>query len=466
MDPISQALADFQEDFRAFRDDPEQTVLQVISETRHVEMLTKALRGEEWQMENASPMLIFPTPWRNAGEDVAQMTLIIKEHYRMLAEAFAKKGEPLPVMKPAKPNHADALVVLVDHIRAFALSLKDVLAPPLVCWLPTQITDQSDWDTVLVHLYKVLRPLDIRFVTVSQKQPKWPDLAPVEKEKMEQCDFSVDEDETSDYFGTLMGPPAAGRAEGTHPGCAAPDVTPPPRPGKPKPTEEEIQAAAEEAGLPPMLTGSKAEKLREHVLAGAKAAGKNDRKTAVERQQAACAICAEQGVVMEQVLMTMVLASYHLQFKEEEQAEKVYREAESLAESITARVQLAQIRMALGYLYLKQQRYGRAVRAYEQSAAAATIEQNRLLYFEALRLAGTANLEIDDRDAAILCWRAVVAKAAESTPAELRASGYRDVAGALIDLLHKNGLHQEAKEIEQRLVAADEVAAQPMEAAV
>ena len=48
MDPITSAIEQFREAFRAFRADPGARVLRVVTEPTNTGTLEKALRAEEW----------------------------------------------------------------------------------------------------------------------------------------------------------------------------------------------------------------------------------------------------------------------------------------------------------------------------------------------------------------------------------------------------------------------------------
>ena len=454
MDPMTRALQDFQTAFRRFRDDDRKLVFRVDTEPEHLEMLAKSLRVEEWQAENRAPILIFPMAFLKPEEALTQMRLVVLEHYKQLSEGMVQSEQPLPPLEEA-PNDGSPLMAFVAALQGFRKAVKAVLDEPIVCWLPTQIGKTSDWHGFVFRMLGLL-PLDHVSMLLAGQHHK--DLLKALDKLGEQVavhEFGVDEDESAAYFARLMGPPAAGHAPGTPSGSAAPDVAPPPRPGPPKPDDAQIKAAAEEAGLPPMLVPGKAEELRQHVVAAARAAGAGDEGEALARQQAACNLCEQEGVLLEQALMTMVLAGYQLRFGHDQQAESDYRRAEALAGEVYALPQLSQIRLALGYLLLKAGKKPQAIEAYEQSAAAAAIDSSHLLYFEALRMAGSTYLQAGDKQGAALCWQAAVNRGEQVSSAERGVSSFRDIAGALIDLLNRSGRELEARAVQDQVVGLE-----------
>ncbi len=464
MDPISQAIDNFQQAFRAFRANGDLHLFRVETEARHVELLIKILRGEEWQSDNVHPLIVFPCAFRETSETLYQMKLLVVQHYGLLQKAFSEQAKSLPDLPLDPSAEEDPLAALVNALDGFVRGTSGHLAAPIVCWLPTEIKKPKAWQKVVTGLRAWMWPNELRLVLATEAKNSRVEYLGIEEDEVASHVFEIDEDANSAYFSTLMGPPSAGRAKGTLSGCAAPDVAPPPRPGPAEPSEQEIKAAAKEADLPPMLTTSEAEVLRTHVLTAARASADGDARKAIGEQKAACGLCSTAGVILEHAMMTLVLANYYLQFKMEEEAELAYREAERLACEAGAFAQISQIRLALGYLYLKNKDYRKAVETYEQAAAPAIIVQSYLLYIEALRLAGTAYLKLDDYDAARLCWLAVVQKGPEVSPSERNLSSFRDVAGALIDLLKNNGLVEQARSVQQLVIEVETTGSQSAEA--
>jgi hypothetical protein len=104
--------------------------------------------------------------------------------------------------------------------------------------------------------------------------------------------IDIDDASVQSHFTALFAPPAMGRARGTLPGCAAPDVKPPPRLGRTEHSEEQVRAALVQAGAPPQLSVSQAEELRRCVMSAAQNVGYGSYDAAKAEQMRACDICA------------------------------------------------------------------------------------------------------------------------------------------------------------------------------
>ncbi|MFQ5570024.1 MAG: hypothetical protein ACE5G0_10140 [Rhodothermales bacterium] len=456
MDPITAAVTDFQAGFRAFRDNEEARVLRVIAGPEQAGMLTRLLRAEEWQPENRSPFLVFDTAYMQSNDAFASMSRVVREHYVLLQEAFEKEGRPLPDMGPVSGVPQDPENELVANIEAFTEGVCTELSTPLICWLPANMEDPDQWRRAVVRLFGLLWNKGFRFVVADDENEHLTQTLEEIKKEVDVVRFEIDEKEAQDYFKKLLGPASPGRAPGTPSGSAAPDVAPPPRPGPNRPAEEHLRMAAEEAGLPPMLTMEQAEQLRQLVFEAATALGETNEYRALEKQQAACSLCAEAGVTLEEAVMTLLLANYLLQFGREREAEAQYHRAEELAGEAKALPQVAQARMALGYLLLKNKRLDEAAHIYEQAAAAAVVSQSHLLYFESLRMAGTCHLQAGRPYEAMLCWQGAVEKSRDVSPDEVRLSNFLDIAANLIELLRKNGLTEQARSVEALILEVGE----------
>lgn len=449
MDPISKAVAAFQEDFRTFRDDSKARVLRIVAGPEHVRMLTQVLRAEEWHLANRSPFLVFDTAYVNETETFETMTRVVREHYAVLKEALVEQDTTLPDFQLPAGTSPEPVDFLVSHVQAFTKGIEAVLDAPLVCWMPTNVEDPENWGQAVVRLFGPLWDQGYCFVVAGEENAYLAESFGKMGDQVAEVRFEIDEEETQNYFQKLMAQPSAGRAPGTMPGAAAPDVAPPPRPGPPQPTDEEIRAVAEEMGLPPMLTPAQAEQLRLFVFEAAQGAGNKDEQLTLEKQKAACDLCAQAEVKLEHAMMTMLLANYLLQFGREAEAEAEFRQADELAGEAGALPQVAQARMALAYLLLKNNRLAEAADRYEQAAAAAAIGESNLLYIECLRMAGTCHLQAGRPHEAMLCWQAAVERGRDASTDEVRLSNFLDVSARLIELLRRNALHDQARSVEQ-----------------
>ena len=151
--------------------------------------------------------------------------------------------------------------------------------------------------------------------------------------------------------------------------------------------------------------------------------------------------------------MTLVLASYHQQFHEFEQACQHYRAAAAVAAEAGAHPQAAQARMALASVLVRQQRLDEAAEEYEQAADAAEHGNSLLLRIENLRMAGTCHLQQGREEDARRCWHVAVTSGNLATPAEIRNSSLSQVGESLVKLLRDQRLEDQARSVEALLAA-------------
>jgi tetratricopeptide (TPR) repeat protein len=450
MDPISAAIKQFQLDFHEFMSDSNAILLRVVTEPKDIGTLSKALRAEEWNPGNKSPFLIFETAFTRADETFDAMNMVIRGHYSVLKKSLDEDGYPLPDFTLPANRSQRPLELFASHVVAFHQGTKTILAPPLFCWLPTNVEQEIEWSEAIFNLVKFLKPCGTRFVfaDINTRKQLVQALKPFQ-EQVSTVKFEIDDTAVMNYFQKLlMSPPSAGRAKGTMPGAAAPDVIPPKRPGPPEPTDAEIKAVIAQAGLPPVLTQTEAEKLRQFVLEAAKVSAEGDREGTIASQRAARDLCATSGAKLEQALMSLVLANYFLQFNLKKEAEAEYRYAESIAMEIIAYPQVAQIRMALACFLLNQTRVEEAALTYEQAAFSASVCDLKLLFLESLRMAGTCYLQLKQHKKAMLCWNAAVIRMRDASADEIRFSSFLDIVSLLVKLLKELRLEKQVLEVE------------------
>ncbi|MDI6791920.1 MAG: hypothetical protein QME81_03505 [bacterium] len=462
MDPISKEITNFREHLRDFRQDPEARVLRVLTEPTQVGTLTKALRAEEWQPDNRCPFLVFDTAYPAKESPFEAMCTSLREHYALLCEGVAEENIELSELDVSLTGEEEPDLVFALHIQEFYSRIREHFDGLLVCWLPTRIDDKRGWQKSVTKLLNFPFEPFIRFVIADEDKKSLEKAFKNLDSAVITTTFSVDEKTVLEYFKKIMGSGGSEDKEsppsiaGAPAGAARPDVPPPPRlVGPRQPTEEEIRAAIE-AGGQPVLTPGEGKRLRKLIFDAAVAIGEGRHDDAIQFQTMACDLCHEAGVHLEEVLMIMVLASYYQQAGQLIRTGEEYRRAAALAEETEAYPQVAQAYMALGYLYLMEKNYSPAAAEYEKAAEAAEKAEAAMLRIEALRMAGTCHLQIKDSDQAERCWRAALEAGETSTPDELRLSSFMDVATALIDLLKRRGLKEQARSVEQLIMEAGE----------
>jgi tetratricopeptide (TPR) repeat protein len=457
MDPVTEAVQEFQQTFRDFKDNPELKVLRIVTQPNNAGTLAKILRGEEWAPDNQSPFLIFDRAFTTEGETFEAMSQSLIAHYKILQDGLKEQETILPDFN-MESIPGETSEIFSSHVVRFIECIQGQLKPPYLCWFASDVRDDAGYERAIANIIRYLYNHDVRFVFSDDDVN--PLLAYIMKNLPQthiSVPFKINEEKLQEHFKKLLlTPPSKGRAPGTLPGSAAPDVEPPPRPGPQPPTNEQVKKTLEEMGLPPVLTPEEAELLRLLVFEAAQALADGNQSIAINKQTAACQLCARASVKLEEAVMTMVLASYYLQFQREEEAEKYYYFADRFAGDAGAYAQMAQARMALGFLFMKQKRIEDAIHIYEQAAAAAVMGQVNLLYFESLRMAGSCHLQQKRVKEAYRCWRAAVAKAKNVSIDEIKVSSFMDIVSELIKLLKENGLVEHVKSIENLVVEIGE----------
>jgi hypothetical protein len=448
MDPISAAVARFQADLRRFRANPKAQLLRVLVGAADLDALQAAIRLAEWAPSNRSPYLTFSAAWPRGEAPFAAMSASLRLQY----DTLRTQGDlgPLPEFGDLHDERGPSAVFARETHR-FIECTHGRLDAPLLCWTPALVQDAAAYAHVMRGMIDYLTPMGSRILAVDEPEGRWlRDAAEERGDGVVTISFAVDQAAAKEHFRRLMlVAPAKGRARGTPPGSAAPDVEPPPRPGPRPPTEEQVRAAVAEAGLPPILTASEGEELRRLIFGAAAAAGEGREAEALGQQYAAYELCHTAGVRLEQSLMALVLASYLLQFRREEEAERWYGEAASRAEAVEAWPQVAQARLALGYLLLRQKRPLDAAASYEAGAAAAAKGGATLLFLETHRMAGRCHLQAQREPEAIRCWTAAVERGCGTPLGELRASSFPEIVDELRAALTRQGMRAERERVEE-----------------
>jgi tetratricopeptide (TPR) repeat protein len=457
MDPLSQALADFQTQFRDFRENSKARLLLILCDPAQAGALAKTLRGEEWQPDNQSPFLIFDTAYAEPPETFKTMNATVVGHYNLLQKELAQEGLALPVWNLQLTGKEEPVSALGLHVKKFHDRLKPPLQGLYVCWLPTRVENGAAWQKDVLSLLNLPLPPSVRFVFSDVKDGLLAKQVAAMGEKAAIVEYHVDEKKMADYFKQMSTNSGGKPHPGTMPGSARPDVEPPPRPHSSKPpSEDDLRAMIAAGQAQPMLLPSQGEKLRQLVLEAAEALKAGRQDEAIQRQTAACALCAEAGVKLEQALMTLVLANYFVQFNLPEKAAQKFREAAALADEVNAYPQVAQARLAHAYFLLKSKLPEQAAPEYELAADAALKGQATMLRIEALRMAGTCYLQSGKKPEASRCWQMAVAAGEQATPGEIRTSSLPEVGKDLIKLLREQKLETQARSVEKLIAGAAE----------
>jgi tetratricopeptide (TPR) repeat protein len=216
--------------------------------------------------------------------------------------------------------------------------------------------------------------------------------------------------------------------------------------GPPPPTEAQRKAFEEATGrrLP---TPEGGRRLRALLMEGAQKLGRGDHLGAAQAYRGAQDLCRAEGLVAEEAMVLVAIASLALATGSPDRAREAYERAASLAEGITLWQVVAQAWMGVGGVFLVAQQYLPAAAAYERAAEAAEKAKVDLLRIESLRMAGTCHLSVGDEREATRCWRAAVETGQASDPATREAGTFGQTAEALAALLDRRGLTQQAAHV-------------------
>lgn len=459
MDPVARAVSEFQQSFREYRSHREIRVLRVLVDAADLSALATTLRGEEFQPENRNPFLSFTAPYQAGGAGLVAMTHHLYQHYSILAEGLAKEGahlEPLGQLGAGKTAFQQLVMYLARWVECTA----PVIEPPLLCWLPPAVDDQSEFRDVVIALINQTDP-SIQFVIADDSAGSILDRTFDESGvPAATVAFRIDQDEMKNEFARMMlATPKKGRAPGTPPGAAAPDVEPPPRPGPQAASDEQVRATLAEHGLPPVLTPGDGEELQTLVFAAARAVADGNSEVALGKQYEAYQLCDRSGVKLEQGMMALLLGGYLVQFQQEDQALQWYQEAARLTGEANAHAQVSQSLIGVAYIHFQAGRFETAAGAYHEAARAAAEGGATLLVLENLRMVGVCLQRLGRMGDAVQVWLQAVEQGRQASPGEISTSNFHWMTSELKTGLQQLGMRPEldyVQAVEQEMAAAVE----------
>jgi tetratricopeptide (TPR) repeat protein len=458
MDPATRALQNFQGQFRTFREDAAARVLLVETDVGSLGVVQQALKGEEWHPKNRSPFLIFSPPQDQNDEHFIAMAEQMRAHYGELRTGLEKEGTSLQEFGSPGGQARTRWEYVLHHLARWIECTRSVLDPPLFCWLTPVIADRASHTEAILALVNITAQLGVRFVfNEDTERPLL--LAPLTEAAVpvRQAQFRHDEEQLRAWFRNMMlASPKKGRAPGTPPGAAAPDVEPPRRAGPQRPSDEQIRKTLGEAGLPPVLTAPEGEQLQRLIFSAADGMATRDAERVLRDQYGAYELCGKAGVKVEQGMMALVLASYLVQFNRDAEACEWFREAAHLARAANALPQVSQALMGMAYVYFKCGAFEPAATIYVTAAEAAAEGSVPLLVIENLRMAGLCMREIRKEEQAIAAWLSAIEAGRDASAGEIASSNLRVVIADLTALLHQRqmGPEQERVHAVEREIAA------------
>lgn len=439
MDPATRALREFQAQFRAFRENADARVLLIDADVSGLGAVRQALQAEEWHPKNRSPFLIFSPVLDRNDEHFVAMAAQMRRHYGELRAGLDREGTTLCEFDLPAGRARTRWEYALLHVVRWVECTRDVLDPPVICWLVPAVAEPAQHAAAVRALVCGAAGTGVRFAFNDDS------AEPLLSVPLEDADvplarasFRIDEGRLRDWFRAMMlAPPKKGRAPGTPPGAAAPDVEPPARRGPARPSDEQIRRTLEEAGLPPVLTAGEGEELQRLIFSAAEAMAGQDADRVLRDQHAAYQLCAGAGVQLEQGMMALVLAGYLVQFGRDEEACDWFWEAARLARAAGAPPQVSQALTGMAYVHFKDRAWESASGIYRMAADAATEGGVPLLAIENLRMAGLCYQRMRSDERAIEVWFAAIEAGRKASPGELASSNLHMVISDLTDLLRE-----------------------------
>jgi len=432
MDPITRAATRFAEQSAAFWQSGQGQLLHMCAVPAQRLNLAKFLRARESALDNRWPLVLFDAPFSDARAYAAGLGRRIAEDYAAVRAGVAQEGVALEEFPSALAVTATAHGVAAA-LEEMAKRLGPRLDGAQLVLLPGQIDSADTWRKFVAELLQFAFSQRAR---VAVYDPPGGVLASLFSEQGRAL-FEVDEEALLDYFRQAGNRQSAG----------------PPRPAKAPALTDEQRARVEERLGRRLLGQDSAARLRDLLLDAAQHNRKKDHGAAQKCYLEAQRLCQAEGAVHEEAMVLMALASAHLALRDPTQALTSYATAAKLAHSKSLWPVVSQAFMGSGAVWLMNGEWQRAARDYEQAAAAAEQAQVAMLRIEALRMAGTCHHNLGRTDDTVRCWQQAVMAGEELSPGLRAATTFPEVAGEMIKLLRRSGLHQQAAHVES-LVSA------------
>jgi hypothetical protein len=406
MDPIMRAARTFLGEAEAWwRHNPGRLLPLVADPSERGEMV-KALRLGERAPESRRPLFLCEAPFQETTGYFDGLTQAIERDYEAVREGVAEEGVTLP----AYTLNAVALGPLERAALAMeraATLLGDGFEGAMVALVPEHVVDGVAFRQSVEALGVMGRSARVRLAVYA------PPGGPLDGvlDPRGAC-FRVEPAELLQFLAEVGSPTQGPAVDG-----ALEDG------------EEATVLALSHEGSP----GPSLEVRRLLLLAGAKLSAQTPADAVVLFERAR-ALCAAEGLVMEEVATLMGLAGAYVAADAPELAVETYSKAAGLAEVSGAWAMACQAWLGVGGTYLVRQNHGPAAVAYRAAAAAAAKGGVAVLRIEALRLAGTCLVEAGCEDEAAITWQEALDVGAQLDPAARRASTLGEVQRALTAL--------------------------------
>jgi len=435
MDPVTIAARSFVDDARRVWRAGRSRVLRAVSSPDERRDIVKALRMMELAPDNRRPFFVYEAPFAEEGAWFDGLRAALLADYATVREGAAEEGVALPEFIPSNEPSLGPSGRAAAAVRRVGALLKGPLEGAVVALVPSHIAAPERWRAAMSGWASAPFPAEVH---LALWDPPGGPLATVVPDEAA-ARFAVDHDAVFEHLKRLNTAVSAGP-----PAPAPPAMTP-------------AQRAAVEAGIGRKVPSEKAgRRLRQALLEAAQKMGRQDWPAAATHYLTALAVCRDEGLRTEEVMVLVALGGLCAAIGQPERALESYSLAARGATELALWPVVAQAWLGAAGLYLLAGDHRASAGAYEQTAEAARRAENGLVRVEALRLAGEGHTALGDDAAAVRCWSAAVDEGAAAPPAERGASTWRQAATGLLATLERHGLRAQAAHVRGLMAARGE----------
>ncbi|WP_437715670.1 hypothetical protein WMF45_04155 [Sorangium sp. So ce448] len=409
--------------------------------------------AQELHPENRSPFVLLEDACTAASEGWSERLERLRAQHAERKARMEQEGVRLPEL-PERPVIGGPLASFGAQLMQLLNARADWHEGLVVVLAPTRVERPDALCDALRVLLGASGLGAVRWILIDPEPAALEPVAGQLGEQAMRTVFLVDEAEAQRDLARMLDAAEAAPPDIVGParvGAAWPrGVSPPLRPGHPPADPESIDALLREEGVSLPLAGSRGTELARLVLRAAQAMRRGQPVEAVQQQARARDLCVQADLAREATLMELVLGAYLVAAGDAGRAARIYVAARERAEQAGLPDLGAQAQFALGALHLRAREHAEAAVAYARGAALARESGSAILTIEALRLAGQAQLDVGNADAAAQSWAAAIEVADAAGAPEVKASSAAEVARALAALFRRRGLRDKAERLEER----------------
>ena len=426
-------------------------LLNVVTSIEDREVVVAQLGLAEGHGFNRSPFFTLEDATTADSDGWAGRAERMRALYEERREPMMKEGVALPALP--RLSHADQSGATFGRACAHVLDAVSKSAPLLqglvVVLAPTEMAAGVAFEQVLREIIAIPSLEALRFIVLDLDTSSVSSLVQeLGEERGMETTCTVDREalrqEQQRRIARAAAAPAGAPLQAQM-GFAAPNVAPPPRPGKPAGTELPKELAAL-LGPSAALSGEAGAEVRRNVYAAAHALQTKRGDEAVRHQRAAADTCFALGLEREGSILELVLAAYLLQLQQAKAAREVYarvgRRAEALDGALAARAYLG-----LGAALAVERDAQESAKAYARAGELAEAGAEPLLAIEAYRLSGQVAFEATATQLAMSMWQRALGIAEGIPPESVAVSSAAATARALAAACERRGLREQARSL-------------------